>query len=351
MTAAKPSKVLLIGFGGVGTMVSYTLEHLGRAEVTVVSVPETYESIIAGYNIESLSYGNIDRYVPTNVAQSPREAVEKYGPFEYIVITTKNIPDVSPVVDMIKDCYSDDSTIVLIQNGIGIEIPIYRKYPHATIMSGVTIIGTTLYDNTVKHVQTDTMRFGPYINYNLPKDVQIAKCKKFCEMYSNPGNVTEYEEDVKFTRWRKLVYNACINTTCALADIDAGRADIYGGMETIIKPAMREVIAVAESEGVKLDDDVIEIMCRGEDGVYYPPSMLIDVRRKGFIEHINIIGNVVKYANRNGVPIPTLTVLNNLLKLVQLRTMEARGLFTLPKIRPLPEEHYKIQFTHSREDE
>lgn len=55
MTTSVP-KVLLIGFGGVGTIVSYTLEHLGRAQVVAVARQETYDGIAnQGYRIESVN--------------------------------------------------------------------------------------------------------------------------------------------------------------------------------------------------------------------------------------------------------------------------------------------------------
>lgn len=342
---SKP-KVLLIGIGSVGTIVSYTLEHLGKAEVTAVARPNTIEKLTTqGYRIESCSYGLIENYRPKNVVLTSKEGMEKNGPFDYIVITTKNIPDISPVVDMLEDCFDEDkTTIVLIQNGIGIEIPIFRKYPKACIISGVTMIGTTLYDDTIKHVSKDVIRFGPFINYNIDKQMQIDNCKKFIEIYSNNNNDAQLEENVKLTRWRKLVYNTCVNTTCAILNLDSGRVDIFGGMETIVRPAMLEVKAIAKSEGIELPDDLIDRMIRGEDGVYYPPSMLIDVRNGNYVEYIVIISNVVKIAKRNNVAIPTLTVLNNMLKLIQYRTMEDNGRFVLPEKRPTKEDCYQIQF-------
>jgi 2-dehydropantoate 2-reductase len=340
-------KVLLIGFGSVGTMVSYTLEHLGRAEVCAVARENTYEAIAnQGYRIESLNYGTIESYIPSNVTLTSKEAKEKYGPFDFIVITTKNIPDIAPVVDMLEDCYDEKSVVVLIQNGIGIEIPIFRKYPKAMVMSGVTLINTTLYDSTVKHVAKDVIKFGPYINYNLDKQLQLDKCQQFVNIYSNDNNDARLELDVKFTRWRKLVYNTCINTSCALTNLDSGRMEMFGGTESIIIPAMREVIAVAKSEGVNLPESVIDDMLAVGEGVYYPPSMLIDVRNGEYVEHINIIGNVVKYGTRNGVSIPTLIVMNNLLKLIQMRTMEAKSRFVLPEKRPLPKDNFKIKYLY-----
>lgn len=338
-------KILLIGFGGVGTIVAYTLEHLGRAEVVAVAIPSTYEAIKKGYNIESINYGNIKNYVPTEVELSSKEAMEKHGPFDYIVITTKNVPDVFPVVDMLEDCFDEEKTaVVLIQNGLGIEIPFFKKYPKACVISGVTMINTTLYNDTVKHVSKDTIKFGPFINYNISKELQIEKCKKFVELYSNKNNDAQYEEDVKYSRWWKLVYNSCINTTCALSNLDSGRVELFGGMDLIVRPAMEEIEKVALSEGVHLPKGLIDEMIRGEDGVYYPPSMLIDVRNGNFTEYKNITSSVLKIAKRNHVDVPTLTVLNNLLHLLQYRTMEEKGMFVLPKIRPTKEENYQIKF-------
>lgn len=345
-TSDTKANVLLIGFGGVGTIVSYTLEHLGRAQVCAVAIKETYDAIANnGYRIESINYGIVESYIPTNVTLTTKEAMEKYGPFDYIVITTKNIPDIAPVVDMLEDCYHEKSAVVLIQNGIGIEIPIFRKYPNAMVISGVTLIGTTLYESTVKHIAKDVIKFGPYINYNLDKQKQIDVCQRFVDIYSNVNNDAELDLDVKFTRWRKLVYNTCINTACALADLDSGRMEMFGGMDSIVIPAMHEVIAVAKSEGVTLPESVIQDMLDVGKGIYYPPSMLIDVRNGSYIEHVNIIGNVVKYGTRNGVNIPTLVVLNNFLKLVQMRTSEAKGRFVLPEKRPLAEDNYQIKYT------
>lgn len=341
----KIPKVLLIGFGGVGTIVSYTLEHLGRAEVVVVARPFSFEQIAErGYRIESCDYGVVESYIPSHVVLTSAEAVAKFGAFDYIVITTKNVPDIAPVVDMLDDCYREGTTVVLIQNGINTEIPIFKRFPKACVISGVTLINTTLYDTTVRHVATDDIKFGPFINYNIDKQYQIDKCKEFFEIYSNPNNKAEYEENVRLTRWRKLVYNSCVNTTCAISNLDSGRVELFGGADTILRPAMKEVMAVAKSEGIELPESLADEMIRGADGVYYPPSMLIDVRNGTYIEHIVIIGNVVKIANENGVSVPTLTVLNNLLKLIQYRLMEANGRFVLPERRPTPEDKFEIKF-------
>ncbi|GMM27810.1 hypothetical protein DAMA08_005260 [Martiniozyma asiatica (nom. inval.)] len=339
------SKILLVGMGGVGSIAAYTLEHVGKSEVTVVA-RSSYDILTTkGFTIESLDYGHIEGFKPAHVVKSVEEAT-KFGPFDYIVVTTKNIPDVSPIEDIIKPAVSEDTAIVLLENGVGIEKPLFKAFPNHCVISGVTLIGTTLYTDTVKHVVTDEVEFGPFINPKMDKSLQIEKAKGFVELYANPGNKTRYGEDVKYIRWRKLVYNGAINSTCALLNVDIGRLELFGGLDSITRPAMQEIVDIAKSEGVTLPEDIIEIMIRGDDGEWYPPSMLVDVRKGNYTEYKVIVGNAIEIAKENGVSAPYLNMLYNLLHVVQMRTMEEKGRFDLPVERPLPKDNFQIKYKY-----
>lgn len=62
------------------------------------------------------------------------------GPFAYIVVTTKNIQDVTDMTEIVAPAVTPDSTIVLIQNGIGIEREFFKKFPKNVVLSGVSLI-------------------------------------------------------------------------------------------------------------------------------------------------------------------------------------------------------------------
>ncbi|GME69652.1 unnamed protein product [[Candida] boidinii] len=337
------SKVLLIGMGGVGTIAAYALEYGGKAEVTAV-LRSDYDLLKEkGFEINSVDYGHIPVFRPTNIVKSIGEANEKFGPFDYAVFTTKCIPDVNPIEPLIKEAYVKGKTsIVLLQNGFGIENDTLEDIPEATVISGVTMISSTLYHGVVQHVGEDLLKFGLFNTKASNAAEQKALCEKFVELYSNDKNQCSYDDDVKFTRWRKLVYNATLNSTCAITNLDTGRIELFGGNGTIIKPAMAEVIAIAKSDGVDLPAGIDDFMIRSDDPNYYAPSMLVDLRKGNFIEYQVILGNALKVAKKNNVPTPTLTVLYNLLHLIQMRTMEEHKKFELPEVRPSPD--YKIEF-------
>lgn len=329
------SKIALIGSGGVGTIAAYGLELNGKSAVTAV-VRSDYERVKnRGYTIDSCDYGQVEGFRPTNVVNSLEKAAE-YGPFEYIVVTTKNLPDISKVEDLVAPLVSDESTVLLLQNGVEIGAPLIKKFPKNVILSGVSMISSTNHGGSIHHEGKDSIKIGYFNNPNLSPESQRAASEKFIELYANKHNECVYDEDVKFTRWRKLVYNATLNSVCTLTGVDVGRLELFGGTDSIVRQAMKEVLAIAKSEGVIIGEEVMDVMLRSDDGVYYAPSMLVDLRKGNYIESEVIMGNAVRTAQKNGVECPIMTLVYNLLCVIQMRTKEKNGLVTVPKERPVP---------------
>lgn len=206
--------------------------------------------------------------------------------FDYIICTTKNIPDSTlKVVDMIGPAITAGHTIiVLVQNGLNIEKPIFEKFPGNIVLSGVSMIGSTETSHgVIRHLDPDELLVGAFHNPNLSIDAQHAAAQEFITIYAAGGKTQcEFVPDVPFSRWRKLVYNACLNSTCAITGLDTGRLRIAGApIERLVRPAMEEIRLAANASGVPLPDDVAEKMMNILEPVtdYFAPSMLVDVRK------------------------------------------------------------------------
>lgn len=330
------TSILVLGSGGVGSLAAYALDYSGKAKVTTV-IRSDYEAVKKnGYKIKSVDYGNIESYKPLNIVRSLEEA-KAFGPFDYVVVSTKNTPDIVKVEDLVELVITDKVTkILLLQNGIDIGAPLIAKFPQNIVLSGVSMISSTNYGNgNIDHEGHDVLQVGYFENSNLPVEEQEKAAKFFVELYHNGKNECVYDENVKYTRWRKLVYNATLNPLCTLTNVDVGRLELFGG-DSIVRLAMKEVYAIAKSDGVDLDPKIAEAMIRSDDGVYYSPSMLVDIRKGNYVELEVISGNPVRIAHKNGVEAPILTLIYNLLKVVQMRTKEAKGAIKLPETRPLP---------------
>lgn len=327
-------QILLIGTGGVGTIVACGLSYTKKSVVSVV-VRSDYEKVKdAGWEINSCNYGNIVGWKPNHIFPTV-DAAAKDTVYDYVILTTKNLPDVIKPEEVVAPAVTKGkTTVVLIQNGFDLGRPFIQKFPENYCLSGVSHIGSHNHGGVINHTQNDKCVISYFDNPNFSKEQQEEKAKDFIELYSNEKNNISYFASVKWYRYRKLVYNATLNTVCALTRIDTGRLLMAGTLETVSIPAMREVVKVAKADGVELPEDVINTVVHSDDGDWFKPSMLVDVEKGNPIELEVILGNLLVVARELDVSTPVLDILYDLLKATQFKLKEERGLIKVPAERP-----------------
>lgn len=343
MTIMEDKKnVLLIGSGGVGTIVAYGIDFVGKANLSIV-VRRDYEKVSKqGYEIHSCDYGEVSGWIPLNVFDTVEKAVNPNVVYDFIVISTKNVPDIVKVEELAAPVITPGRTaIVLMQNGFDLGRPFFTKFPENVVISGVSHIGSHNVNGVVHQTQSDKTLISYFENPNLTKEVQYNKTQEFISLYKNSKNDCQYFPDAKWYRYRKLVYNATLNTVCALTSVDTGRLALSGGLDSVSIPAMKEVIAVAKADGAELPENVIDLVCHSDDGDYFEPSMRVDVKKGNPIELQVILGNFLVVAEELGVETPILSVVYNLLQVVQFRLKESSGYLRVPEQRPPNERVYK----------
>ncbi|KAA8641472.1 hypothetical protein EYZ11_002452 [Aspergillus tanneri] len=325
-------RVLLVGSGGIGTIAALNLETGHQAQVSCV-LRSNYKAVVEnGFTIDSCDHGKVSNWRPTGVLNAvPHHSFDR---FDYIVCCTKNVPDSSPTLpDIIASAVAPGHTvIVLIQNGLNIERPFMARFPDNVVLSGVSRTDAhEIAPGVIQHKQPDVLNIGAFSNPSLPTGDSVSAAKNFVRMYSAGGKTRcRFDEDVALDRWRKLVYNATLNPICALTGLDTGTLQLeQRSMETLVRPAMREVIQVAAALGQQLPDGIIETTIASNPVEQrISPSMLMDIRKGNLIEHENILGEVVREAQAHSVDTPTLHMLYNLCCAVQLRTKQSMGLIS-----------------------
>jgi 2-dehydropantoate 2-reductase len=335
MPPQKKATILLVGSGGVGTMAAYALESGGRAAVTAVC-RSNYDAVKSdGFNIDSLDHGQgITGFRPTHILNHvPNVEQEGLEPYDFLVVTTKNIPDVRPtVLDIIKTAVTPGiTTVVLLQNGLNIEKPIVERFPENVVLSGVSLIGATEFKlGSIRHDDRDRAKLGPFPGQKTSPTLAEAKGKQFVELYMACGKVDwQYDEDVNSTRWRKLVYNSCYNSVSAILGMDTARMRMSQSViDDLVKPAMLEIVAIAKAAGVDLPSSVVQdIITVDPTDTAFLPSMGQDAAKGNYIESENIVGEPLREAERLGVSCPTLRTIYGFLKGIQLKAKESRGLW------------------------
>ena len=261
------------------------------------------------------------------VVSSVTEAATDGIAYDFVVVTVKALPDVYSVPDIIRPVITPAVTsIVLIQNGLDNEAPVAAAFPHCALMSGVSMIGSRMKGNTVYHEDPDSIKIGPYFHSGLDRRLQLDKARLFVEVYAAGGaaDVT-LVEDLVYARWQKLLWNGTFNTLCTLTRMDVGSLQRGGGKGTLLIPAMREMAAVAKAAGFGLPQGIVEETADGTPpSSPFRPSMLVDLENGNPLELEAILGAPLRYARDLRVETPVLSMVYELLKLVQWQILEDR---------------------------
>ena len=287
----------------------------------------------------------------------PDIIAEGLPPYDYIILSTKSVPDVGPTaLDLVAPALPKDNahtTLVLLQNGLNIEKPFLTSHPQTIVLSGVSMIGSA--EPTPGHIiqnEPDRLLVGAFPHPAVDTQIASARAQEFVKIYAAGGKTDcKYSPDVLHDRWRKLVYNACLNPICAITGVDSGRIRLAdGGLDGLVRPAMREIVAAAKAvANVELDEDVVEKVIETDPIESWakpsmqqdlakvrprhtePPIVLLAENKQGnYIEFENLLGEPLREGKKAGVPMPTLEVLYQLTRTIQWRTKEAKGLVQLP---------------------
>ncbi|KAJ6018571.1 hypothetical protein N7499_010238 [Penicillium canescens] len=336
MRSVNKSNILVVGFGGIGTITAYNLEIGGLAAVTGV-LRSNYDLVSEqGFKIWSCDHGEISNWRPTSISKSVLNVQDgSVTPFDFVVVCTKNIPDIPPTVaEIIAPAITAGHTnIVLVQNGINIEKPIIARFPSNVVISGISRMNSSeLKPGEIFHQDHDTLIIGAFRNPNVQRDCELAAAKEFANLYSASGKATaQYTEEVEFMRWRKLVYNASYNSLCAITGMDTSKIRFSGSaISELLLPIMLEVKSVARSAGHKLSPSQEDDSLNGDAlDAYFRPKMEV------------IVGEVVREAQALGVPVPTLAYTYSLLKVLQFKIKAQRNLVTLPPMKDYGNESTK----------
>lgn len=241
----------------------------------------------------------------------------QHGPFDYLVVTAKAFPGTAK---LIKEAVSPSTTIVLGQNGIGIEEEYAKLYPESTIISGVVYLPVTQVEpGVVEHGPLERFEIGTY-----PPNARAeakAKCQEFSDLFTAGGGSAPVFGDIQPQRWIKLAVNAAWNPTTALTMCDdANYLRSSPNAENMIRKIMRDVGKIATAAGypgavteAAIERDLQRPKDRLETGGK-EPSMLTDVRHGRAMEVEAILGNALGIGQKHGVDTPYLELIYTLAK-------------------------------------
>ncbi|KAI0168988.1 ketopantoate reductase PanE/ApbA-domain-containing protein [Hypoxylon sp. FL1284] len=357
-TSTEPVHVLFVGAGAVGCFYASRLHHPSQNVYTSLTARSNYSAIASsGVVLQTHSFGNytfwpyavfpsISAAAPnasspsTNHASSRQSSSRPPPPhgWDYIIVTTKALPDRSDDAALIAPLVSAKSCIVLIQNGVGVEEPYRTRFPQNPIVSAVTVISAEQIKNgLIRQNRWTRISLGPYgAGLASPpgeaaSTAQVVRRGQECmerlaHWWNEYGGIrdveTHTELELQTIRWHKLCINAAFNPTAVLSG-GRGNADQLTDLELRehVTAIMKEIWDSAPHVlGKPFPDNLAtpdRIIKSTERNTGARPSMLLDWEAGRPMELEVILGNPVRIARAAGVEMPKLQSLYALLRSMQ----------------------------------
>jgi 2-dehydropantoate 2-reductase len=201
-----------------------------------------------------------------------------------------------------------ETTIALIQNGVGIEDEYAAAFPNNPLLSCVIYLPTTqISPGVVSAAKFDALEIGTYPP-SAPADHK-AKAEALAQFTQKAGISATVFDDIQGRRWSKLIINASWNPICALSHSDdVNFLKSSPDAPSLAWRAMNEVVAISQALGYSLDAaPQFERATRRTVGIQ--PSMLADVLNNRRTEVEAILGNPMRIGRQLGIETPVLEML------------------------------------------
>lgn len=136
------------------------------------------------------------------VYNTPSEASPKT--FDFIICCHKAIKPAS-TPPLFHSITNESTTFVIIQNGVGNEIPFRQTYPNNSIISCVTWSGCVQSTpGTISHNSNENIQIGLFHNSRIHSQTEYNRLTTFSELLKNGETKFSIEDNIQIARWEKV---------------------------------------------------------------------------------------------------------------------------------------------------
>lgn len=236
-------RVHLVGLGAVGAGYGSRMLAAG-VDLKVVADPER----AAKYRREASVVNGVEYHFPV-LATGDRT------PAEVVVVAVK-YPALAEAIELIAPNIAEGTVILSLLNGIDSERVLAKAFPQAQVLLSVTVgIDAVRVGRQVRYTSLGRIIFGEATNGVEP----TAAVAKLAGLLAESGIDASVAPDMLHQLWWKFLINVGVNQVSAVlgAPYLAFQTPDAPAREAMIS-AQREVIAVANAEGIGLGERDLE---------------------------------------------------------------------------------------------
>ncbi len=207
--------------------------------------------------------------------------------------------------ELLPPLLKEDTLVVLIQNGIGVEEDVQKMFPEVQLAAGLAFICSAKTEpGKVNHQCYGYINIG---NYSCKQQEKMDEVVNDFRQAGVDANEVEYLE----ARWKKAVWNMPFNGMTVALNTQTDILLQHPSTLQLIKDQMMEVIEAAQACGVKnIDESFAEKMIDNTIHMTpYSPSMKLDFDFKRPMEIYYLYTRPIEIARKAGYQMKKLEML------------------------------------------
>ena len=295
----------VVGTGAIGGFYGGRLAHAGRTVHFLLH--SDYEYVKQhGLQVDSCD-GN---FVLPHV-EAFRHA-EEMPQSDVILVALKSVNNHDLLPRLLRPLIHEGVTVVLIQNGIGLEDDLQSVFPGLHIVAGLAFIcSAKVGPGHIRHQDFGSMNLG---NFSCPED-------RFEALLSDirDAGLTAAEVPYLEARWKKAVWNMPFNGMTVALNTSTDKLLNTPATRQLIYDQMMEVVGAAQALGVStLTSEFADKMMETTDRmVPYSPSMKLDFDCGRPMEIEYLYSRPIADARKAGFEMPKLAMLEAELRFIE----------------------------------
>jgi 2-dehydropantoate 2-reductase len=280
--------------------------HRAGAEVTLVDVNPEHIAAINERGLELDTRAGIETL--SLPALRPEQASVTT---DLVVLFTKTF-HTDAALEGVKAIIGPETRLLTLQNGLGNDEAVARHADRERVIAGVSTLPSDLLGpGRVRSHGEGGSKIYPAFGGDT------AFAQRVADLLTRGGLPTALEPEIQAAIWSKAIFNAAMNTLCALTRRTPGFLGAHDEAKALIRAVVREGVAAANANRVAiaaepiLDLTVVSVT----DHADHEASMLQDVNAGRPTEVDSINGAIVRAARDAGVATPVTETLWRLVKL------------------------------------
>jgi 2-dehydropantoate 2-reductase len=300
-------RALIIGTGAIGGLYGGMLAQ-GGWQVSTCHRSDYTHVKENGIKIDS-KWGDI-QFSPQNIYDSTENISET---FDLVVVALKVLPSIN-TVEVLRPVLKKATSLLLIQNGVFIELDIQKAFPATEIIRALAFVCVSKPSAGYIHHQD----YGRLVLGKFPHgESKIAR--RVSEDFNRVGVNCKVTTNINEAIWKKLLWNAPFNPISVLGGGADTRQILDNSASKLrVRDIMQEVLLLAQADGVTLTQEMIDKNISDTESMTpYKTSMLLDYEAGRSLEVGAILGNAILFADKKNIDVPNLKTLFNQLKTIQ----------------------------------